>query len=141
MYSSDFTAQHQTLFLHLIGAYLKIIITPLALLILAKGRGFVFVVTELVFWLTYFIALFLLYSEFNLLATGISYVVAYILYIPMIVGVTYHYDKAYLSKNLGSLFFNNRDNRDIYLFVFHLKYLPNDRNYFVDSCNYDLFIK
>ena len=104
MYSSDFTAQHQTLFLHLIGAYLKIIITPLALLILAKGRGFIFVITELVFWLTYFVALFLLYSEFNLLATGISYVVAYALYIPMIVGVTYHYDKAYLSKKTWIVF-------------------------------------
>lgn len=98
LYSSEFVFQHQTLFLHLIGVYLKIIITPLALLIVAKGRGLIFVITELIFWLAFFIVVIILYPKYALLSTGIAYSIAYIVYIPVIVLIAYRLDKIFLNK-------------------------------------------
>lgn len=101
LYNSAFEVVAPTLSLHLIGAFYKIVITPLALVLLAKNRGALFLFTEFLFWFVYLCLFFLLFPHFGVLATGISYLSAYLLYIPIIIIVVYKKDK--LELNMESL--------------------------------------
>lgn len=104
LYSSEFTSEHQTLFLHFVGSYLKIFITPLALVMVAKGRGVCFLLTETFFWLIYLVVFFVIYPHLNLLATGIAYIVAYLVYFPIVAMISYKLDRIHLTKKTYFLF-------------------------------------
>lgn len=98
LYDSEFESVASTLNLHLLGVFYKIIITPLALVLLAKNKGQLFLITEFSFWAVYLILFFILYPHFEILATGISFFAAYLFYIPIIVATVYKIDKLKLHR-------------------------------------------
>lgn len=84
LYSKDFVLASSTFRYFLLGTFLKIAITPMATLLLARNKGAVHLVCEILFWIIYLASFLLLYPSFKLEATGISYLIAYALYIPII---------------------------------------------------------
>lgn len=89
LYTSDFIEATKTLQWHFIGAFFKIVSTPIASVMLAKNRGGVHLICEIVFWGVYLISCYLLYPIFKIEATGLAYMIAYLVYIPTVVIAAY----------------------------------------------------
>ena len=51
---------------------------------LAKKKGFIFLFSEVVFYISYLAASYLLFPQYGLDAVGIGYLVAYMVYLPLI---------------------------------------------------------
>lgn len=84
LYTTDFVSASSTFRYFLLGTFLKIAITPMATLLLARNKGAVHLICEILFWVIYLVSFLLLYPLFKLEATGISYLIAYAFYIPII---------------------------------------------------------
>lgn len=84
LYSSRFTSAEAILQWQTLGTFFKVLSWPMAFILLAKGKGKLFLFTELSFYLIYLLSAYLLYPYYGLDAAGIGYFVAYIIYIPML---------------------------------------------------------
>lgn len=94
LYTSEFMLATSTLQWHLMGAFFKIATTPMASIMLAKNRGGIHLICEIIFWATYLLLGYLLYPSFNIEALGIAYLVAYLVYIPTVLIAGYNLNKA-----------------------------------------------
>lgn len=80
-YSTEFIAASELLRWQLLGSIFKIISWPLAFILLAKNKGKLFLISEVIFYASYLSAAYLLYSTYSINAFGIAYLVAYIIYL------------------------------------------------------------
>ncbi len=100
LYSSEFVMISDLLNLQLLGTFLKVASWPMAFILLAKGKRFHFIFSEISFFLVYFLLTYFLFPALGLNATGVGYLAAYIYY--FIVIVLY-------AKNISNYHWN-RDN-------------------------------
>lgn len=84
LYSSDFLSSTLTFRWYLIAIFLKMTSTPIASVLLAKNKGRYHLLCESLFWLIFFLVSLFLYPILGLKATGIAYLIAYIVYLPVI---------------------------------------------------------
>lgn len=80
-YSTEFIAASELLRWQLLGSIFKIISWPLAFILLAKNKGKLFLISEVIFYASYLAAAYLLYPTYSINALGIAYLVAYIIYL------------------------------------------------------------
>lgn len=84
LYSSQFVYADAVLKWQLLATFFKIVSWPVSFILLAKNRGFIFLMTESVFYATYILSAYLLYPQYGLEAAGIGYLAAYVIYLPVI---------------------------------------------------------
>lgn len=80
-YSTEFIAASELLRWQLLGSIFKIISWPLAFILLAKNKGKLFLISEVIFYASYLSAAYFLYPTYSINALGIAYLVAYIIYL------------------------------------------------------------
>ncbi len=85
LYSSKFTNAENILQWQIFGSFLKLLSWPVAFIILAKKKGLIFLFSEIVFYISYLAAGYFLFPQYGLDAVGIGYLIAYIIYLPLIV--------------------------------------------------------
>jgi len=90
LYSSEFVYAEAVLRWQVLGTFLKVISWPIAFILLAKNKGFIFLLTEVIFYVAYLLSAYLLYSRYGLEASGIGYLVAYVVYVPVVAYTVYH---------------------------------------------------
>ena len=84
LYSNGFNAASSLLRWQIFGTFLKVIIWPLGFILLSKGRGARFLIVESTWFIVYYIATRLLWPMYGLDAAGIAYVLAYVVYMPLV---------------------------------------------------------
>lgn len=84
LYSSEFIYADTILKWQILGSFFKVLGWPIAFILLAKGKGRLFLLTEIVFYVVYLLFSYLLYPAYGLDASGIGYFIAYIVYLPMV---------------------------------------------------------
>lgn len=84
LYSSEFTAAATILQWQVLGTFLKVMSWPVAFIMLAKNKGLVFLITEVVFYVVYLLSAYLLYPQYGVDASGIGYFIAYVVYFPFV---------------------------------------------------------
>jgi len=84
LYSNGFNAASTLLRWQIFGTFLKVIIWPLGFILLSKGRGARFLIVESTWFITYYVATRLLWPHYGLESAGIAYVIAYVIYIPLV---------------------------------------------------------
>lgn len=85
LYSSEFVEISDLLNLQLLGTFLKVASWPMAFILLAKGKRLLFIVSEISFFLVYFLLTYFLFPVLGLNATGVGYLATYIYYFILIV--------------------------------------------------------
>lgn len=81
LYSSEFTSATAMMNWQILGTFFKVLSWPLGFILLAKGKGRLYFFAEMLFLAVYLILTYLLYNKFSLESVGISYLVAYIVYL------------------------------------------------------------
>lgn len=81
LYTSQFAEAETILNLQVLGTFLKILSWPLGFILLAKGKGLLFFVSEIIFSLFYLGSIYLLFPQYGINSTGIGYLVAYSAYL------------------------------------------------------------
>ena len=84
LYSSAFIDAKEVLQWQIVGAYFKILATPIASILLAKHKGLLYLLSEFAFFAVYLLISFLLLDTMGIEATGIAYLVAYVVYLILI---------------------------------------------------------
>lgn len=84
LYSSEFIYASTILKWQILGTYFKVLSWPIAFILLAKGKGKLFLISEVIFYAAYLLAAYLLYPSYGLDATGIGYFIAYCIYLPTV---------------------------------------------------------
>jgi PST family polysaccharide transporter len=84
LYSPEFGRAGGVLRWQILGSFFKALGWPLAFIMLAKNRGAAFLATEIVFYVVYLLSGYLLFPKHGLDATGIAYLIAYAVYLPMV---------------------------------------------------------
>lgn len=84
LYSSEFEGAATILNWQIMGSFFKVVSWPLGFILLAKGKGLIYFISESLFLLVYLGAMYCLYPYFNFESVGISYMVAYLLYLPIV---------------------------------------------------------
>jgi len=84
LYSNGFHAASTLLRWQIFGTFLKVIIWPLGFILLSKGRGARFLIVESSWFIIYYMATRLLWPVYGLDAAGIAYVIAYVVYMPLV---------------------------------------------------------
>lgn len=84
-YSSEFWEAQHVLQWQLLGAFLKIAATPLAMILLAKHKGLCYFISEVIFFGVYLLVSYLLLPQYGVEATGFGYLAAYVIYL---IGIT-----------------------------------------------------
>lgn len=84
LYSTKFISASAILQWQALGTFFKVLSWPMAFILLAKGKGILFLLTEVSYYFIYLLSAYLLYPYYGLDATGIGFLVAYIVYLPMI---------------------------------------------------------
>lgn len=84
LYSSKFTYANTILEWQILGTFLKVLGWPIAFIILAKNKGPLFLLSEALFYVSYLGAFYLLFPSYGLDAAGIGYLIAYVIYLPVV---------------------------------------------------------
>ncbi|NDV95030.1 O-antigen translocase [Dysgonomonas sp. 521] len=84
LYSGKFTGAGTLLCWQLTGTFFKVLSWPVAFIMLAKNRGLIFFMSEVAYYGVYLAASYLLYPYYGLAAAGIGYLMAYIVYLPLV---------------------------------------------------------
>ena len=84
-YSRSFLPATDLMQFQILGTFFKLAIWPVAFFLLAKGKGGRFLFTEVSWHAVYYVATTLLWPHYGLLAAGIAYVLAYLVYCPLII--------------------------------------------------------
>lgn len=80
LYSKDFTASLPVLQWAIFGIFGRVTSWPLAMIMLAKAKGRLFLISELVFNTLYVCLIIVFYNLFGLAGTGIAFTLMYVLY-------------------------------------------------------------
>ena len=84
LYSAEFAPAATVLRWQILGDLLKILSWPLGFVILARGAGRTFVLSESTAMLVFFIATWLLLPAFGIEATGVGFLLMYFAYLPLL---------------------------------------------------------
>ena len=84
LYSSEFVNADTVLRWQMFGTFLKVLSWPIAFIMLAKNKGLLFLITEALFYGVYILSCHLLFPTYGLDATGIGYLIAYVVYLPIV---------------------------------------------------------
>lgn len=84
LYSSEFVSASPTLRWMILGSFIKVLGWPVSFILLAKGRGKLFLCSEALFYAVYLISIYLLFPTYGLNATGMGYLIAYLVYFPVL---------------------------------------------------------
>lgn len=84
LYSNGFHAASTLLRWQIFGTFLKVIIWPLGFILLSKGRGARFLIVESSWFIVYYLSTRLLWPIYGLDAAGVAYVIAYVVYMPLV---------------------------------------------------------
>lgn len=84
LYSMEFEAAADVLNWQILGTFFKVLSWPLGFILLAKGKGLIYFLSEISFLLIYLGAIYCLYPFYDFESVGISYLVAYSLYLPIV---------------------------------------------------------
>jgi PST family polysaccharide transporter len=84
LYSTKFANAGNMLQWQVLGSFLKLLSWPVAFIMLAGKRGLLFLFSEVVFYLAYLAAGYLLFPQYGLDAAGIGYLIAYVIYLPLV---------------------------------------------------------
>jgi PST family polysaccharide transporter len=87
LYSAKFTETVSILHWQLVGTFLKVLSWPMGFIILAKGRGGVFVCSEIASILILIAPIFLLWDTFGIEITGMAYLFTYFCYTGIVLGI------------------------------------------------------
>ena len=82
-YSPDFLPAGTILRWQIAGTFLKVLSWPIAFIMLAKGKGRVYLFSEIVFFMVYLGCGYLLFPEYGIDGFGIGFFLAYLVYLPM----------------------------------------------------------
>lgn len=88
LYSAEFAPATSILRWQLLGDVLKVISWPMGFVIIASGRGTLFMLTEAFVMAVFVLGTWLLLPYIQLEAVGISFLVLYLVYVPMMLIVT-----------------------------------------------------
>lgn len=88
LYSAEFAPATSILRWQLLGDVLKVISWPMGFVIIALGKGTLFMLTEVTVMAVFVLGTWLLLPYVQLEATGISFLVLYLVYLPMMLIVT-----------------------------------------------------
>lgn len=88
-YSKGFGATAQILGWQLAGDFFKALVWPMGFVRLAKGKGKTFLLTELSWNVVYLLGVYLLWPSLGIVATGISFLIAFVVQFVLIFGLTY----------------------------------------------------
>ena len=84
LYSAEFAPAATVLRWQILGDLFKILSWPLGFIVLAQGAGRTFVLTESIAMLIFFITTWVLLPVFGIEATGVSFFLMYLLYLPLV---------------------------------------------------------
>lgn len=85
LYSGEFLVAQALLNWQLLGTFLKVASWPMAFILLAKGKGRLYIFSEISFFAIYYLATYFLFPKYELNAAGIGYLAAYGYYTLLIV--------------------------------------------------------
>lgn len=101
LYSSDFSVAENLFRWQLLGSFFKVFVWPLTFIILAKGKGLKFFITELVWFVLYYAFVRILWNNFGLESLGMAYLISHVLSIPLIYYYVFSLTKfKYNNKNV-----------------------------------------
>lgn len=80
-YSIEFIEASELLRWQLVGSLFKIVSWPMAFVLLAKSKGKLFLLSEVIFYISYLVSAYMLYPIYAINALGIAYLIAYIIYL------------------------------------------------------------
>lgn len=81
LYTSGFSEAAGLLRWQVLGTFFKVLSWPLGFILLAKGKGMMFFLSEVFFFALYLVMSYLLFDRYGLNGTGIAYFIAYIFYL------------------------------------------------------------
>lgn len=99
-YSSEFAYADNVLRWQVLGTFFKVLSWPLAFIMLAKNKGLVFLSTEVLFYVVYLLSAYFLFSLYGFDAVGIAYLIAYIVYLPMVFIISNKLSNFVWNKNI-----------------------------------------
>ena len=83
LYSSKFVGAESILSWMVIGSFFKVLASPIASIMLAKNKGVLYLLSEVIFFVSFLGAAYLLSSSMGIAAVGVGFLVAYIIYLAM----------------------------------------------------------
>lgn len=84
LYSSNFEMAANLLRWQILGTFLKVLIWPIAFILLSKGKGLRFLIVEFTWFAVYYLASRFGWPLLGLDSVGVAYVIAYIVYLPLV---------------------------------------------------------
>lgn len=84
LYSVDFVQAMDMLHWQLLGSLLKVLIWPVGFFLLAENKGFAFLMVECIWFAAFYVFTWLLWPVMGLTAVGLSYLLAYVVYFPLV---------------------------------------------------------
>lgn len=84
LYSGKFTGANTILCWQLVGTFFKVLSWPIAFIMLARNKGLIFFITEVVYYVIYLGSAYMLYPHYGLEAAGIGYLIAYMVYLLLV---------------------------------------------------------
>lgn len=84
LYSPEFEGASTILDWQILGTFFKVLSWPLGFILLAKGKGLIYFLSEALFLMVYLGAIYCLYPVCGFESVGISYLIAYFLYLPVV---------------------------------------------------------
>lgn len=107
LYSEEFADAANLLQWQIIGDILKVASWPIAFVLLAKGKGFVYLATQIVWNLTFLFIVFLLIEDGDVAVVGVAYGLSYCAYLMILMG-------------MGQYFIENKPLNLIVIYAFFL---------------------
>lgn len=105
LYSNEFTTANIILCWQIVGTFFKVLSWPIAFIMLAKNKGFLFFMTELIYYSAYLASSYLLYPQYGLEAIGIGYLIAYIIYLPLVYFICHRISDFNWRKDISTMIF------------------------------------
>lgn len=99
-YSSEFAYADNVLRWQVLGTFFKVLSWPMAFIMLAKNKGVIYLFSEILFYAVYLSSAYFLYPIHGLDAVGTAYLIAYIIYLPMVFIISYKLSGFAWNKNL-----------------------------------------
>ncbi|MDR0823968.1 MAG: O-antigen translocase [Prevotella sp.] len=100
LYSDKFAQANGLLCWQIAGSFFKVLSWPIAFIMLAKNKGLLFFITEVIYYAVYLLSSYLLYPRYGLEALGIGYLAAYIVYLPVVFIIGYRVSAFGWRKNV-----------------------------------------
>lgn len=85
LYSSEFSGASSVLNWQIFGTFFKVLSWPLGFILLAKSKGLLFFITEMLYLIVYIGSMYLLYPYFGFESVGIAYFIGYLAYLPIMI--------------------------------------------------------